>query len=478
MNKLNIYLFENLGCYYIFDVNRNRILPIDEITFKELKDKNLQDVEYQSTKIHSLMEHGYLLTNRPEKIYHPYTDMVENLLDSDLPRICLQVTQGCNFRCDYCVYSDKYENRVHSSNVMKWETAKASLDFLIVHSSDTMSLDVGFYGGEPLLQYALIKKCMRYITKKIYGKPISFTITTNGSLLTEEMVEEFLKYNTKLTISLDGPKQIQDKNRVYLDGSGTYDIVSENVKRLCKKYPELKKNLNYSMVLDPENGFEIIEILVEMDDDLFKDTSILTSIISQKYRKDDIQYSQKYYEEWEYSKFKYMLYLTGKFSEKYDSRIMRMIFLDMISFIKSTRNNYAPLSSVEHHSGPCIPGQLRLFVTTDGHFFPCEKVSENPEIMNIGNLKQGFDYAKVKNLLNVGTLTEDECKHCFAFRNCTLCAMVADTGKKENHNLSKELKKKACKRIRYEFDDKLKDVCALKRCGFNLDKFQINGGLK
>lgn len=98
--------------------------------------------------------------------------------------------------------------------------------------------------------------------------------------------------------------------------------------------------------------------------------------------------------------------------------------------------------------------------------------------MNIGNLKQGFDYAKVKNLLNVGTLTEDECKHCFAFRNCTLCAMVADTGKKENHNLSKELKKKACKRIRYEFDDKLKDVCALKRCGFNLDKFQINGGLK
>jgi len=61
---------------------------------------------------------------------------------------------------------------------------------------------------------------------KIYGKPISFTITTNGSLLTEEMVEEFLKYNTKLTISLDGPKQIQDKNRVYLDGSGTYDIVS------------------------------------------------------------------------------------------------------------------------------------------------------------------------------------------------------------------------------------------------------------
>lgn len=63
-----------------------------------------------------------------------------------------------------------------------------------------------------------------------------------------------------------------------------------------------------------------------------------------------------------------MLYLTGKFSEKYDSRIMRMIFLDMISFIKSTRNNYAPLSSVEHHSGPCIPGQLRLFVTTDGHF--------------------------------------------------------------------------------------------------------------
>ena len=155
-----------------------------------------------------------------------------------------------------------------------------------------------------------------------------------------------------------------------------------------------------------------------------------------------------------------------------------MIFLDMISFIKSTRTNYAPMAEVGHPSGPCIPGQLRLFVTTDGNFFPCEKVSENSQVMKIGNVNEGFDYEKVKKILNVGKLTENECKECFAFRNCSLCSMVADTGKSEEDELSRNLKLESCARIRYEFDDKLKDVCALKRCGFNLEKFQIMGGLK
>lgn len=478
MKKFNIHLFESLGKYYIFDVNRNRILPIDGKTYKELRQNQSENIHYQSLKIEDLKQKGYLLTNSPKMIRHPFTDHVEDLLESNVPRICLQVTQGCNFRCDYCIYSDKYENRVHSSSVMKWETAKKALDFLIDHSRDVLSLDIGFYGGEPLLQFELIKKSMEYISTNIYGKQISFTITTNGSLLTDVIVEEFLKYNTKLTVSLDGPKQIQDKNRVFANGTGTFDVVTNSIKELVRKYPELKRNLNYSMVLDPKNGFEDIERFVNEEDELFEGASILTSVVSQEYRKDKVEYSSKYYEEWEYSKFKFMLFLCGKFSEKYDSRIMRMIFLDMISFIKSTRTNYAPMAEVGHPSGPCIPGQLRLFVTTDGNFFPCEKVSENSQVMKIGNVNEGFDYEKVKKILNVGKLTENECKECFAFRNCSLCSMVADTGKSEEDELSRNLKLESCARIRYEFDDKLKDVCALKRCGFNLEKFQIMGGLK
>lgn len=478
MGKFNIYLFESLGKYYIFDVNRNRILPIDDKTYMELKQKQLEDTYYSSSKIECLKQKGYLLTNKPKLIRHPFTDLVESLLESNVPRICLQVTQGCNFRCDYCVYSDKYENRVHSSSVMNWETAKKALDFLIGHSRDVLSLDIGFYGGEPLLQFELIKKSMNYITTNIYGKQISFTITTNGSLLTDEMIEEFLKYNTKLTISLDGPKKIQDKNRVFANGMGTFDVVTNNIKKLLNKYPKMKQNLNYSMVLNPQNGFEDIECFVNEEDELFQGASILTSVIAQEYRKDKVQYSLKYYEEWEYSKFKYMLFLCGKFSEKYDSRIMRMIFLNIISFAKSTRNNYAPLTETEHHSGPCIPGQLRLFVATDGKFFPCEKVSENSQVMIIGNVDEGFDYKKIKELLNVGVLTENECKDCFAFRNCSLCSMVADSGKSEKHELSRSLKLRSCARIKYEFDDVLKDVCALKRYGFDLEKIQITGGLK
>lgn len=476
MEKINVYIFEYLDKKYIFDVNKSAILSVSDDTYNEIKNNLFFDKEnYLSEEINELKRKGYLLTNKPKKIVHPKTAMVENVLKRDIQRLCLQITQDCNFRCKYCVYSEAYDHREHTVKKMNWNIAKKSIDFLINHSQDTLSIGIGFYGGEPLLEYDLIKKCMEYVINNVGGKMVSFTITTNGSLLNEEMVQEFLKYNTKITISLDGPKDIQDTNRVLENGKGTFDIVTNKIRDLCNKYPKLKENLNYSMVLDPKNGFSCIENFVKYDEELFGGTSVMSNMISEYYRKEDINYNKDFISEWEFSKFKYMLYLIGKISDKYDSKIMKMAFLEIIAIMKSTRDKYMQLGEVEHHSGPCIPGQLRLFVTVEGEFYPCEKVSEKSKVMNIGNLEDGFYYDKVRKLLNVGQLTEDECKNCFAIRNCGLCAMVADTGNDKENKLSRELKMTACRNTRFLFDDKLKDICALKRCGFNLDKFQIKG---
>lgn len=475
VEKINVHIFEYLDKKYIFDVNKNAILSVSDNIYNEIKNNLLVDKESSLEEINNLKRKGYLSTNKPKKIVHPRTAMVKSVLKRNLPRICLQVTQNCNFRCKYCVYSEAYDNRVHAIKHMDWNIAKKSIDFLIDHSQDTLNIDMGFYGGEPLLEYDLIKKCMEYVINNVDGKMVSFTITTNGSLLNEEIVEEFLKYNTKVTISLDGPRDVQDTNRVFANGQGTFDIVTNKIRGLCKKYPKLKENLNYSMVLDPKNGFSCIENFVKYDEELFDGTSVMSNTISEYYRKDGISYTENFLSEWEFSKFKYMLYLIGKLSNKYDSKIMSMVFLDIIAIMKSTREKYVQLGEIEHHSGPCIPGQLRLFVTADGEFYPCEKVSENSKVMNIGNLENGFYYDKVEKLLNVGQLTENECKNCFAIRNCGLCAMVADTGSDKENKLSRELKLTACRNVRFQFDDKLKDICALERCGFNLEKFQVKG---
>lgn len=467
MSRLNVYAFEHANQYYFFDVNRNRIFSISKDTYNALEEgSSNKHLEYLKTK-------GYLSTKTPGDIVHPDTSMVESLLNRNLPGICLQVTQSCNFRCKYCVYAetDLYDVRSHSSKKMSWNTAKKAIDFLINHSQDSYNINVAFYGGEPLLEFDLIKRCMEYLSTNSGGKSVTFTMTTNGSLLNEKVINEFLKYKTKIAVSLDGPQKIHDKNRVYAHDKGTFDDITQNIRLLCKKFPEIKENLSYSMVLDPQNSFSCIDNFVEYDDELFDGTMIMSSLISKHYRNDSLKYSEEFISEWQYAKFKYMLYLIDKLSDKYNSRIMKVTFMEIINLIKSLRDNYEYFREEEHHSGPCVPGQLRLFINTDGEFYPCEKVSEKSKVMNIGNLEEGFYFEKIKYLLNIGRLTEEECKHCYAIRNCDLCAIAADTGSENEEKLSRKMKLVACDHTRKKFDDRLKDICALQRCGFKLDKY-------
>ena len=141
------------------------------------------------------------------------------------------MTQNCNFRCKYCVYSgaENSYQRVHSNKVMNWNTARKAIDFLWEHSIDSKDVNIGFYGGEPLLEFDLIKKAIEYSRKKFMGKEISFSMTTNGTLLTEEIIRFLSKNKVQLVISLDGAKEINDENRVFKNGSGTYDRVIRKI---------------------------------------------------------------------------------------------------------------------------------------------------------------------------------------------------------------------------------------------------------
>jgi organic radical activating enzyme len=102
----------------------------------------------------------------------------------------LQVTQQCNLRCQYCAYSGAYYNRTHNSARMSFETAKRAIDFLLARSHESDHVHVGFYGGEPLLEFDLIKRCVDYVKKSVEGRSITFGITTNATLLNDEKILE------------------------------------------------------------------------------------------------------------------------------------------------------------------------------------------------------------------------------------------------------------------------------------------------
>ena len=222
-----IHLFQTKLGYYFFDVNTDTIVKIPEKTYQILN--HLPD-DYNDKLILKLKKTGLLLPNKKRITKHPETDYLPYIFNSNLRTLLLQVTQNCNQRCSYCVYSGKYNNRIHSASRMSFEIAKEGIDMILKHSKDTEILFFGFYGGEPLLEKELITQCIKYIEENVEGKTIQYNITTNGTLLTGDIVELFVKYNVSLTISLDGPEEIHNKNRKFITGKGNpHSIIMNNL---------------------------------------------------------------------------------------------------------------------------------------------------------------------------------------------------------------------------------------------------------
>lgn len=473
-NKPLIYPFRTPKNYYIYDTNRNAILGVNKNTYNFLlkndgqvnrEDKNLQKEEFQQLKY--MIDKNFLLMNKPKRIEHPSNEIVENVLENKLQSITLQVTQQCNLRCKYCTYSGSYVNRSHADKMMNISTAKKAIDFFIGHSQNSKILNVGFYGGEPLLAFNIVKESIKYAVEKAEGKKITFNITTNATLLREDIVEFFEEYDVDLMISLDGPRKIQDKNRQFAkSGTGTFDVIMDKMKFIKEKFPEYYKKITFNAVIDPSLDFtcsnEFFANEEILRDSLINANFVSTDNLSGSEEENEkimtIKYMNKYY----YEIFKMFLAKLEQINKKYVSKIAEADFDAIKTIFHDHRNLSMELPESFHHGGPCIPGAKRLFVNIKEELFPCEKCSETSQAMKIGTLDEGFYIDKVKSVLNIGKLTEEECKNCWAIRLCTLCAITAD----DNGILSKELKCKNCESVKNSLHNQFVEYCMLNEFGY------------
>ena len=458
-----IQVFRTPNSCYFLDVNKNELVPVSRASFHYLCAllSGKDDVEEPvPQELHELRAQGYLASESAVKeVRHPYTKFIGTFLDRKLAKITLQLTQNCNFRCKYCIYSEEHNvrQRSHSTEHMSWEVAKKAVDFLWSHSVDSKSVNVGFYGGEPLLEFPLIRRVVEYCEERFYGKDLTFTITTNGTLLSDEIIHYFEAHDISLMISLDGPKEINDKNRVYADGRGTYDVVMERIARLKVIAPEYAKRLQISMVMDPENDFDCINAIY-LEGDTLDRMGIMPSIVDRDYDGDEVAFSEEYTWKYEYQRFLAVLAHWGRFPEEKVSPIAQYSLaaaLDDDRLIGTSTG----LRSIDSPSGPCVPGQMRLLVDVNGRLFPCERVSESSLAMCIGTLDKGVDVEKASHLLNVGRLTEAACKQCWCFRYCTICAKRADDG---SNGLSADAKISFCDETRAGAYGKLKQYLFFK----------------
>lgn len=442
MERPHVILIQTALGYYFYEVGKNQIVSISRELYlaisRSIDEGKVPECISEKTKAEYLLlqECGYLQPNRLKNVEHPISSQVPCLLDRKIEKITLQVTQSCNLRCSYCIYAEDKNlgQRSHSSNSMSLDTAKRAIDFYRSHSEDAPAENIGFYGGEPLLQFPLIQEIVNYAETVFSGKKLSFIITTNATLLTDEVIKFLISKNFKVMFSIDGSKDAQDKNRRFSNGTGSYDIVIKNINRFFEIEPELMNSFSVSTVITPDQNYEDVV-------SLFSLPSLKQVNIEATYVEEDavilhpsVEYISKYAQDYFYE-------LVNQLRGSRSFVTNALVKKDVLSMINNTKQ-IRPITLGESSApgGPCIPGKLRLFINCFGDFYPCERVNENCA-MKIGSLDTGFNYEKVDELLNIGKINSESCRKCWAFSLCTLCAKQIDDG----GVLSSEKKARACK---------------------------------
>lgn len=349
---------------------------------------------------------------------------------------------------------------VHSKKRMSLETAKKAVDFYYNHCKNTKSAQIGFYGGEPLLEIELIKEIVEYSKILFRGKEIIFNMTTNASLLDDDKIDFLATNNFNLTISLDGPENVQNSGRKFAGSlSGTYQVVIDNIAKIEERHPEYIKNISFNAVLGTDSNFLDSSNYFTFD---YRPNNLVTAVnVSDKDAIDPIMYSDEFRLNYFYEVFKSYLWGLDRIEEQDVSKLVR----SYIKTIKTDIHDRLQLNTIRtikcHPSGPCLAGVNRLFVTVEGDFFPCERVNETSKAYNIGNLDEGFWYDKSYELLNIGKLTERECRECWAINFCNCCA----AGIEEGDKLSRKKRLEKCKSNKHVVEERLKEYCTLREYG-------------
>ena len=164
-----------------------------------------------------------------------FADMIEVVKERKtvVKALCLHIAHDCNLACKYCFAEEgEYHGR---RALMSFEVGKKALDFLIANSGNRQNLEVDFFGGEPLMNWQVVKELVVYgrEQEKLYNKHFRFTVTTNGVLLNDEIQEFINREMDNVVLSLDGRKEVNDRMRPFRNGKGSYDLIVPKFKKLA-----------------------------------------------------------------------------------------------------------------------------------------------------------------------------------------------------------------------------------------------------
>lgn len=402
-NDYNIVLDVNSGLVHIVEDIVYDIIPLFENENKDIIVNKLKDKYNESDLIEAIEEVGYLKKNKQlftEDIYKDYITEIKGR-DTVVKALCLHIAHDCNLACKYCFAEEgEYHGR---RALMDTETGKKAIDFLVKNSGNRINLEVDFFGGEPLMNFQVVKDIVEYgrSLEKEYNKNFRFTLTTNGILLNDDIIEFANKEMSNVVLSLDGRKEINDKMRPFRNGKGSYDLIVPKYQKFVSTRGDkdyyvrgtfTRDNLNFAddVIHFADLGFKQLSIEPVVGED-GEEFSIRT---------EDIEEIKNEYD---------------KLARIYINRYKDANYFNFFHFM------------IDLNQGPCVAKRLSgcgagseyLAVTPWGDLYPCHQFVGYDDFL-MGNVTDGLVDQEIKDdFKDLNIYTKAKCTDCFAKFYCS-----------------------------------------------------------
>ena len=409
-----IHQYQNNGYNIVLDVNSGAVHVVDQEAYDVIAVLNEMNAEHTPETLKAPETETVL----KEKLGDRYTeedlkdildavtelteqgrlftkDIYENLIGIVKQRktvvkaLCLHIAHDCNLACQYCFAEEgEYHGR---RALMSYEVGKKALDFLVANSGSRRNLEVDFFGGEPLMNWKVVKELVAYgrELEKQYDKHFRFTLTTNGVLLNEEVQEFVNREMDNVVLSLDGRKEVNDRMRPFRNGKGSYDLIVPKFQKLAESRNQQKYYIRGTFT---RNNLDFSNDIMHFADLGFEQVSI-EPVVGEDTDPYAIQKED-----------------LPQIFEEYD-RLAKMI----IDREKSGRGFNFFHFMIDLEGGPCVSKRLSgcgsgteyLAVTPWGDLYPCHQFVGQEEFLIAEEFRGCSVYSK------------ESCKTCFARFYCS-----------------------------------------------------------
>ncbi len=408
-----VHQYKNNGYNIVLDVNSGAVHVVDDVTYdviplykekskeeiiaqlKERYDENEVAEAYDEVK--ELAEDKQLFTVDE---YENYIGQFKNR-QTVVKALCLHIAHDCNLACRYCFAEEgEYHGR---RELMSYEVGKAALDFLIANSGNRRNLEVDFFGGEPLMNFQVVKDLVAYgrEQEKLHNKNFRFTLTTNGVLLNDDIMEFANKEMSNVVLSIDGRKEVHDFMRPFPKGAGSYDLIIPKF----QKFAESRNQTNYYVRgTFTHHNLDFSKDVLHLADLGFEQISV-EPVVAQETEDYAIQEAD-----------------LPKLFEEYDN-----LAKEMIARHKEGKDFNFFHFMIDLEGGPCVAKRLSgcgsgteyLAVTPWGDLYPCHQFVGNDKFY-MGNVFEGVKNTEIREeFRGCNVYAKEKCRDCFAKFYCS-----------------------------------------------------------